>query len=145
VPFAILASVGALWALWKLARTIKSAPVERSVDGILPFIALVAAATDGFFSGNFVMPTSQVWITLAAGSGLGWYWQQSTAPTGLNLAVGRATVASTRCLLVAALISQVWLVHVTLSDLPGLSERLQQVEKRSHGIDSPRFWSEGWF
>jgi O-antigen ligase len=145
VPFAIVVSLAALWALWSLARAIKSAPVERSMDGVLPFIAVIAAAVDGFFSGNFVMPTSQVWIALAAGSALGWYWQQSAAISGLNQSVGRSTAGAIRCLLVAVLVSQVWLLHVTLSDLPGLHERLKQIEQRTGGTQSARFWSEGWF
>jgi O-antigen ligase len=123
----------------RLWRTLATAPQEHSAWGLVLLATGVAVGVDGLFSGNFVMPMSQLWIALLAGAWLAW-WRElpgRTAPPAPVL--GRPVVA-------AMLAVQVWLVLSIAPEARQLSAHLQALEQRyPNTVVNPRFWSHGWF
>ena len=77
----LLLVVGAgLPALRRFALAVRQCPDARQRDcGIGLFLACVAIAVDGLFSGNFVMPVSQVWIAFTFGWAMAWMASQRGA------------------------------------------------------------------
>lgn len=125
--------------LWRAARG--SAPAAGGLA------LMLAAAVDSLFSGNAVMPVSQVWIAVAAG----WAWQALRQHEGVALpampTAPQPLQAALRWLAALALMAQpVALAVATAQDWPGLPERLEALAERFPGEQrSPRFWSHGWF
>ena len=73
VPMLLLVLTVACAAMRRFALAIRRCNDERQRDcGIGLFLACVAIAVDGLFSGNFVMPVSQVWIAFAIGWAMAW-------------------------------------------------------------------------
>ena len=143
--FVLLVAIG--WGLWRLARAIHacSDPKQRSV-GIGLFVAAVAIAVDAVFSGNFVMPVSQVWIAFVIGWAMSWTRGQRP------LIARAAALPSTRRWIAlgfaaAVFASQIWLCASVWPELRRLDEHLKHVNRDlSHGDKHrPRFWSDGWF
>lgn len=133
-----LAVTAARW-LWRLLKPVPPAPVP--LVGIGLFWAAIAVAVDGLFSGNFVMPVSQVWVAAAAGSLVRWGVSAEAGGTGVRpggvsrwLRAGPAVVA-------------LWLLYGATGDARHLNDVLTRGESLAV-VDqrhSPRFWSDGWF
>lgn len=125
--------------LWRAARA-----SPQAAGGLALMLAI---AVDSLFSGNAVMPVSQVWIAVAAG----WAWQALAQHEGAAVPavapVSQPRQAALRWLAALALMAQpVALAVVTAQDWPGLPERLEALAERFPGEQrSPRFWSNGWF
>jgi O-antigen ligase len=117
--------------------------LRRSPSGLPPMTgaltaAMLAAMVDACFSGNFVMPLSQVWIAIVYGLLLASLpattWQPRTAPrlrrVGLSL----------------LLASQAWLCAVAWSqrhyDPPRISSSSPVATPDQK--PRPRFWQQGW-
>ena len=102
----------------------------------------VAFLVDGCFSGNFVMPTSQVWIAFLCGAV--WRWCRASAgPMAGGAMPGRWIViaAGWGCSLLT-----LWLVWNSLPDTLHLNAVLDAAGQRSISSHAnPRFWSMGWF
>lgn len=118
--------------------------------GIGLFTACVAVAVDGFFSGNFVMPISQMWIAFLFGWSIAWCRSQQPVGVEAQGAVQKSGPVRTwawRGLALAALASQVWLIADVYPEATHLSEHLEHVQKElaPNPRTNPRFWSHGWF
>lgn len=112
-------------------------------------LACVAAAVDGLFSGNFVMPTSQVWISVAAGILLARVQPLPVAQTVTASAPVRRAVIP--LLLLASLL---WLFSQMVADWRDGHQAQQRglyrvtppgAVEQPIGQSHPRFWLNGWF
>lgn len=140
VPLTLMLVLGALVGLLRAARCIRAGQTggDRSFS-IGLFLACVAAAVDGAFSGNFVMPLSQVWIAGAAGALAGLCvtpgaWADTPRPR-----------ARWPVLLLTAV--QLWLAAATWvearHEVPRLGEPVKT--NAAQGVWWPRYWLDGWF
>lgn len=147
IPVLLLVVCAATVALVTAARRIRHGRIrcERPV-AIGAFCACLSAAVDGFFSGNFVMPASQVWIAVA--TGLLWGClrsaQQADGAYGVDSLAKRFAI---RTLAIVLLISQLWMFTMSLqearSDVPRLAEPVKM--DAALGLWWPRYWLDGWF
>lgn len=142
---AVLLGVGG-WAIWRLARTIRSSsdPAEVSM-GIGLFIGVVAIAIDGLFSGNFVMPVSQAWIALLIGWAMA--WTRANSVPAVRAAAGAFERRVRAGLAVGLLVSQAWLIGSIAPEVVDLRAHLEHVHRDISKVEHlcPRFWSDGWF
>ena len=155
VPMLLGLMAASGWGLWRLSRAVGACndPEKRKV-GIGLFIALVAIAVDGVFSGNFVMPVSQVWIAVVIGWAVAWTRAQSPVPTN-HSAPSTPSAPSMRRLprgfgvgvAVILCASQVVLFISIWPELRHLDAHLKRVNQTLSHEDShkPRFWSDGGF
>ena len=138
----VLAAAGT--ALWRFAVTIRRCADVRQRDcGIGLFLACAAIAVDGLFSGNFVMPVSQVWIAFTFGWALAWTRRQQ----GVHEVSGSPAPRAWRRAAAAGLVvTQLWLVWNVWPELVQLDKHVKQVlERHPNPTMNPRFWSHGWF
>ena len=146
VPMLLLLLGLAFWALRRFALAVRACADVRQRDcGIGLFLACVAIAVDGLFSGNFVMPVSQVWIAFTFGWAMAWMAGQrgpeQFAPAGSG---GRFSPG--RLAALGLLVSQLWLVWSVWPEVRHLDEHIQQtMERVPNATMNPRFWSHGWF
>ena len=109
--------------------------------------ACVAIAVDGMFSGNFVMPNSQLWIAFSLGLAAAYVIriEGRNAPAML-LASGGRTVDLRWPIAVAIVLSQVALWHGVWPEILDVSAHVDRVraEVVTNWRDNPRFWSHGW-
>ncbi|MCP5269941.1 MAG: O-antigen ligase family protein [Burkholderiaceae bacterium] len=127
---------GFMYRLWLASRH------KPAAAGGLALV--VAVLVDGLFSGNAVMPVSQVWIAVAAG----WAWQvQATGANRSAPARWADPAVWMGWLLALVLMSQpVALAVITARDWSGLPGSLEAARVRYPSEqNSPRFWSHGWF
>lgn len=146
VPMLVLvASAGAL-ILRKLAVAVRrSTEIRERNCGIGLFLACTAIAVDGLFSGNFVMPVSQVWIAFTFGWVLAWLAGQSgnesPAPSQ-----GAGKISLGRMAIIGLLASQIWLVWNVWPEALHLDEYVKRTMDQVPSVrKNPRFWSHGWF
>lgn len=139
VLFVVLVLAGR--GLWKLGHKIIASQGMPALEGSALFIALVALLTDAAFSGNFVMPVSQVWIAFVCGWALSWYRQGGNGD-GFNSRDRWVAFAAVSALV---LLSITW--WEVLPEVSDFEEYLQQraTEMQPGVRPSPRFWSNGWF
>jgi hypothetical protein len=98
--------------------------------------ALVSGMIDAMFSGNFIMPHSQMLLFLLAGWILG-NWQATTFQGIQQPTVGRVT----RTTIIASVLAAVVVTTIlALEYLPVVRELPFQIYKRS-----PHFWQFGRF
>ena len=146
VPMLVLVTSAAVVGLYKLAAVVRRCDDTRVRDcGIGLYLVCVAIAVDAFFSGNLVMPVSQVWIAFAVGWVLAW---ASGQPQGeevlLRESAGKAPLK--RMGFVMLLASQLWLVWSVWPELQELDGHVKQImDKYPSQVMNPRFWSHGWF
>ena len=96
VPMLLLLVGLGVVALRRLALAVRRCPETRQRDcGIGLFLACVAIAVDGLFSGNFVMPVSQVWIAFTFGWGDGVDGRSARGPTARTRRRRRVLPAAT--------------------------------------------------
>jgi O-antigen ligase len=149
VPMLVGLLAIAIWRLWILGCVVqKSHSLRETTIGATLLMACSAIAVDGAFSGNFVMPMSQLWIAAVVGVAVGWtriqdqsdlLEQRNTQSAGKLLVV--------RCTAAALLALQIWLCISVTPELLHLDMHLQSISKtvaQSTRL-SPRFWSNGWF
>lgn len=139
-PAMLLLLLLLLIPLWRLTSRLRSAVAGPSAMHAAAGAAMVAALVDAGFSGNFVMPISQLWIALAVGV----LMQGVAGSTGPHGQVhGRWRLVA--WLLILA--TQLWLCRVTWEQWQYDPPRLD-----AHGIaaqtpdkERPRFWLRGGF
>ena len=141
----LLLGLGTL-ALCRFARAVRCCPDARQRDcGIGLFLACVAIAVDGLFSGNFVMPVSQVWIAFTFGWAMAWTAAQHGAARAAP-AEGDRRFPLGRTAALGLLVSQLWLVWSVWPEVRHLDEHVKQtMERVPNATMNPRFWSHGWF
>ena len=146
LPF-MIAIVGlSAWTMWRMARRIQACAIpEQATMGVGIFVAMLSIAIDGVFSGNFVMPVSQVWIAVAIGWAIAW----TRAQPNTSANVPRVRLAYPwRVAFAATLVaSQLWLWWSIAPEMLELSHYLDHVrlDLSKTGNLAPRFWSDGWF
>jgi len=143
MPLLLLVLAGSLVSLQRLIRLLRCTtdPVDRRVGGSL-ILACVAVCVDGFVSGNFVMPVSQVWIAACFGMTAQWFRRTSGLleyqPRFINWLQAR---------LISAILILMMLVQgvLLIQDIG----RLEVILKQSEAIAiserrCPRYWIDGW-
>jgi O-antigen ligase len=131
-------------ALVALCRAIQQQSGNRQRLGMGLLITWVAIAVDGVFSGNFVMPVSQVWIAFAAG--WTWSWWRENAPAATSSPSAEGSPWLRRIAFTGIFLSQVWLCWSVWPELTNLSRHLEQsMIAVPNARTNPRFWSHGWF
>jgi len=159
LPLALLAFGLVGRALWRLARAVRLAATTSTAltrdaasemagvpIGVALLISLVAAAVDAQFSGNLVMPGSQLWLALSAGWALAWFRaQRALTAGGPSQPFGQASLpAWPLALCLSGLL--VWASGQAWQDLQQLDEMLKATAEKVPGMGAmPRFWSNGWF
>lgn len=142
---AILLWLGAV-LMRRLATAVSRCADARERDcGMGLLFACVAIAVDGLFSGNFVMPVSQVWTAFTVGWALAWLrWHE---PIDVSAPAQPVTPWSpARIVALGLLVSQLWLAAVIAPEVRKLDEVVQQAMDRFPSATmNPRFWSHGWF
>lgn len=127
-----------IWPLWRVSMVLRKARADSQPMTSALGAAMLAALTDAVFSGNFVMPVSQVWIALIYGLLL----------AALPSAQGTPRpVSRQRYFMLAMLLaSQVWLCAQAWRqwhyDPPRMaaSSPVTAAEQKPR----PRFWRYGW-
>lgn len=146
IPMLVLVTaVGAL-TLRRFAVAVRQCAEARERDcGIGLFLACVAIAVDGLFSGNFVMPVSQVWIAFTFGWAMAWLaGQDRSEPAEPSQGVGRISLK--RIATLGLLVSQIWLVWSVWPEVAHLDEHVRgTMDRVPTAVMNPRFWSHGWF
>jgi O-antigen ligase len=113
--------------------------------GIALFSACVAVMVDGGFSGNFVMPVSQMWIAVLIGLSIS--WTRSQQASAEHTTPSKIGIYLTRSFKVLLLVSQLWLIWSIYPEVIHLHDHLEQVKTQppQNLPNAPRFWSFGWF
>ncbi|GMV60650.1 MAG: hypothetical protein AMXMBFR72_37360 [Betaproteobacteria bacterium] len=146
VPFAVLVLGLAAAGWFRIVRATKASTDdgERSV-GISLAAAGVAIAVDGMFSGNFVMPMSQLWIAFAIGLSIAYVRSANASTTSAGrVAASPGTRWTIAALCVAGQIA-IWQgVWPEILDVNGHVDRVRS-EIVHNVVDNPRLWSHGWF
>ncbi|HEY9131078.1 MAG TPA: O-antigen ligase family protein [Dyella sp.] len=127
-----------------LAVTLRAEKNEdRQAVGCGLLGACVAIAVDACFSGNLVMPFSQIWIFSVMGMSIGWRHDGSSATTRPVISALAWSVLRTVFVLAAA-----WSCWVAYHEIQAPTPRLQTDGARAPSpteVPRPRFWSHGWF
>lgn len=112
-------------------------------EGAAILITWIAVAVDACFSGNLVMPVSQVWIAFL--SGWAWAFWRSTASALPALRDQLSLLAPLRVLVSTVLLA--WLWYSIGPEVGALDSHLQRQLESFPPVQrpSPRFWSHGWF
>jgi O-antigen ligase len=133
-------------ALRKMALAIRRCSDSRQRNcGVGLFLACIAIVVDGLFSGNFVMPVSQVWIAFTFGWAMAWVAGQRGARQSAQ-AEGNRPAFLWRIAALGLLVSQVWLIWNVWPEVQHLDEHVKQaIERVPNPKTNPRFWSHGWF
>lgn len=150
VPMLCMMTAGVIYMLRRLVIAVRNAESSKKRNvGCMLMIACIAALLDGCFSGNFVMPVSQVWIATCVGMGIGfWFIQRGLARSNSpDCITPRSETVIGRRLLAFVLCGAVF-IHVTILGhelvvYSALLQRAQELSGNAH--TSPRFWSNGWF
>lgn len=140
---ALLACLGRF--MWLGAQRLRRAVQLKgsSEFGVAAWLAGVAALVDAGFSGNMVMPVSQIWVAMAFGLLMG---RADERPGRPSLMVSRNL---SRTGLVAFIVLAAWLSAVTgiewrrLSAVPAPASAFS-IEAVGTTL-RPRFWLDGWF
>lgn len=136
LPFAALAISAMVFGLWRMALLLRRSTKVDVCQGSALWVALVAMAVDAGFSGNGVMPLSQLWGAIALAMVCAWWPREPSEALGngasLTLRVGLAAV-------MAGLVTiSAW--ELT-APVPSIG---RQVQPGQPGEMRPRFWSHGW-
>jgi O-antigen ligase len=145
-PLGMAALVGVLYAMWRIGRRLRLMPAEDAQlpQGIVLWWGCLAVLIDGLFSGNFVMPMSQVWIATLFGLTWAW-WRSGASQPSTHFAEPKAVMRSglvVWCLLCSAALA--WTVVM-------FEERKTEYPRPPSAwigqvLDqAPRYWTVGWF
>ena len=145
-PLALLVIWAVFYALWRMIHRLRQLPADHKAlyPGMVLWWGCAAVMIDGLFSGNFVMPMSQVWI--ATLFGLTWAWWRSTAkpttavvgPLPVPICVGLALW----CVLCTAAL--VWTTSMYI-ERETTYQRAPEAWQGHVLEQAPRFWTVGWF
>ena len=142
VPAGLLLGVW-MRAVWGMGQTVRQVAMQGHAQemmvGIVLWATILGMAVDAAFSGNLVMPVSQVWCAVAAGCG--WRWVTVQALPGEFTAVdpGRWRVGG-------LVVLTIGLWCVSMVEFVDLQARLVELMNQMPTPKlSPRFWSHGWF
>ncbi|HEX5687652.1 MAG TPA: O-antigen ligase family protein [Ideonella sp.] len=139
--------LGLAWrGLERMRQAVRSVSMQSDgTQGATLWIACVAVLIDGFVSGNFVMPVSQMWIALCAA--WSWAWMRMHHGGSAGTAATLTGRWGRRLAGVAVLMSQIWLVASVLPEALDLRAHLEHVRRDlvHNEKTNPRFWSHGWF
>jgi O-antigen ligase len=146
IPMLVLVTATGALMLRKLAGAVRRCTETRERDcGIGLFLACVAIAVDGMFSGNFVMPVSQVWIAFTFGWALAWLAGQD-ANERAEPTQDASKTSIKRMAILGLLASQIWLVWNVWPEAIHLDEHIKKtMDQVPTATKNPRFWSHGWF
>ena len=141
----VLAGLG----MRRLIRATRQSDNPEDADlGVGLTAVCVAIAVDGVFSGNFVMPNSQLWIAFALGLAAAYVIrvEARNAPANSQTPVG-GTVDARWPIAVAILLAQVALWQGVWPQILDVSAHVDRVRAEivANERDNPRFWSHGWF
>lgn len=142
LPLTLIVVSAGSFALVRMARTLRRQREQGEVDtGACLLMACLAVASDAMFSGNLVMPVSQVWIAVLWGWALCWTDLHDRRPAGAS---DRDRLR--RGLGLAAVALQIWLIFTVWPEMTDLPRHLQTMTKQ-HPTErlQPRFWSQGRF
>lgn len=146
VPFAVLVLGLAALGWLRLLRAARScSDPDRRALGISLVAAGVAIAVDGIFSGNFVMPMSQLWIAFAIGLSIAFVRSADTSSLeGRELAASAVARWAIPALCVA---SQIAIWQGVWPEILDVNARVDKVRAEivHNSRDNPRIWSHGWF
>jgi O-antigen ligase len=133
------------YALRRMVFAIRQCPESRQRNcGVGLFLACIAIAVDGVFSGNFVMPVSQVWIASTFGWAMAWAAGQQAIKPGARVKDGIPAVMRIAALGLVA--TQLWLVWSAWPEIRHMENHVKQsMERAPNPKMNPRFWSHGWF
>lgn len=104
--------------------------------------ALVALLTDGWFSGNFVMPVSLLWIGIVTGLVMHLPANRPAMQPGKQ-AASRALAAGCAALAFAGLLGATCLTLIDARHMDQVLDHATQLGGK--GKLKPRYWSSGWF
>lgn len=146
VPLALVAICGVVYALWRMAQRLRQLPPDHQAlyPGMVLWWGCTAVMIDGLFSGNFVMPMSQVWIATLAGLAWGW-WRVTSAPVSVVHPVSSRAVAMALllwCVLCAAAL--VWTAAMFMERTHTFHSAPDAWQGQVLEL-APRFWTMGWF
>jgi O-antigen ligase len=145
-PTAFVLIGAAVFVMWQMVRRLRQLPADHEAlyIGMVLWWGCAAVMIDGLFSGNFVMPMSQVWIATLLG--LTWAWWRSTSPPS-GASAAEASVLPRAALVLWCVISAAALIWTAImflerqTHLHGAPETWQgQVLEFA-----PRYWTMGWF
>lgn len=133
-------------ALYRLVGAVRHCADTTQRDcGVGLVLTCVAIAVDGLFSGNFVMPISQVWIAFTFGWAMAWMAKQREPETDLNLGMSNLPRRG-RFWPIALLALQIWVVWSIWPEFRNIDNHVKQaMERVPNPAMNPRFWSHGWF
>ncbi|GAB4464981.1 MAG: hypothetical protein OHK0044_03070 [Burkholderiaceae bacterium] len=144
VPFAMLAVGLGAFGWLRLLRAARSRADEgEAALGASLVGAGVAIAVDGMFSGNFVMPMSQLWIAFAIGLCIAYV--RSVAPT--VPAAGAVAKSVSRWAVVGfCVLSQIAIWQGVYPEIRDVNAHVDRVRAEivHNVVDNPRIWSHGW-
>lgn len=125
-------TLGWLARRWRQGRTLAGADRAAATGA---WLAVVASLVDAQFSGNAVMPVSQVWL------GVAWGVLHGCTPQPVDTGAGGLAGRLSRGLACALLLAALWPV---LHQWPDLDARLAAIWT-DHFVHrtQPRFWSHG--
>ncbi len=145
-PMAFVLIGAAMYAMWQMVRRLRQLPADHEAlfTGMVLWWGCAAVMIDGLFSGNFVMPMSQVWIATLLG--LTWGWWRSTSPSS-RAPVAEVPVAQRVALVLWCAVSAVALVWTTAMFLERQTHLLGAPDAwRGQVLEfAPRYWTMGWF
>lgn len=140
-PFTAAAIILMCRGMYALVDQVRSGPSADGMMGPLLAWGCSAAFLDAFFSGNAVMPNSQVAISMCCGAAGAWYGEQR---------VERMSWRVQRPVSVVVLLGTIWLTAVSIGEALNLDEHLEAARGLARlpfgdAYDPPRFWSNGRF
>lgn len=147
LPFFLIVVALALAGARRMVAAIRTceAPAQR-LCGMGLLLACLAIAIDALFSGNLVMPVSQVWAAFTVGWSVAWMRSLRRSPESAAATKVSPAPAIGRWLASALLLSQVWLTIDAWPQAVDLDSYLQEAARRfPTAVTNPRFWSHGWF
>ena len=143
LPAFFLLIGGVLIGLRRAHRKLKALPAGPTFElALTAYVACIAALLDGFVSGNFVMPMSQIWIVFAAGALAGALRSGDATPPAV-----KGSVSLSRIFAIVLLASTLWLALIATRQVANSPPRIgsysaSQLQDEKH---RPRFWLDGWF
>ncbi len=144
LPVLVLTLILYALMMRRLAKAVRNCRDAKQRDcGVGLTLACTAIAVDGLFSGNFVMPVSQVWIACVFGWAMAWTRHQAGGSTRTESAKVRGFL---QWATVGLVVTQLWLVWSVWPEVTHLDQHIQQaMERFPTTTTNPRFWSHGWF
>lgn len=141
LPTALLMFGWLLHLLWQGIQRRRAARTRTGMLDVATTAAVLSLAIDGFFSGNFVMPVSQVWICIA----IALFANGSAAASDYAATAQQERPLLRRLVLLALLAFQLALAWPTVREYemprPTLGHRPASPESEPN---NPRFWLDGW-